>query len=111
LIRFAQKMVTSGVVLLAGCAMWSAMLEIPTPEGCGSCHHQTISANWQVAYQPVALTDETGRMPWQQPSSVLPPESAPYQQQNVTEQACFHCHREPDRRHRDFSGTYHHQSR
>jgi hypothetical protein len=92
--------------------MWTAWHEIPTPEGCGACHHQTISGDWQVAYQPPNLSDETGRVPWQQPASVAPPTAPGHEQPTLTkDQPCFRCHREPDSRHRDYSGTYQHQPR
>lgn len=97
-------------VLLAGCAMLRAWHEIPTPNGCGDCHHQTISADWQVAYAPPTLNDETGRAPWQQPSSVAPTPSA-QEQQTITSQPCFHCHQAPDTRHLGYSGTYRHKTR
>jgi len=98
------------VLLLSGCAMWTAWHEIPTPNGCGDCHRQTINADWQIAYEPPALSDETGRAPWQQPASVAP--TAPAQeQQTISSQPCFHCHRAPDTRHLGYSGTYHHKSR
>ena len=98
------------LVLLAvcGCAMFGAWKSIPPPGGCDQCHTKQISANWQVAYKPADISDGTGRYPWQQPSSVAPTQPSPLEQQKVTEQRCFRCHKGPDKAHTEYRGRYHH---
>lgn len=95
-------------LLLAGCAMFSAWKEIPAPEGCSECHQVSINGDWQVLYKPVDLNDETGRVGWQQPSS-LEPEDVPQQQREVLSQECFRCHRSPDNKHKAYKGNYRHR--
>ncbi len=95
-------------LLLAGCAMFSAWKEIPAPEGCSECHQVSINGDWQVLYKPVDLNDETGRVGWQQPSS-LEPEAAPEEQREVLHQECFRCHRSPDKDHKKYKGNYRHR--
>jgi hypothetical protein len=99
--------VTGG--LLLGCAMFSAWKTIPPPGGCDQCHQLEISANWVASYRPVQLNDETGQYYWQKPESVLG-KAAPemLEQQKVTEQRCFRCHKSPDRAHQERQGRYHH---
>jgi hypothetical protein len=93
---------------LVGCAMFGSWKAIPPPGGCDRCHTRPIKGDWQVAFSPVVLTDETGREPWQKQESVLPPEPSSLQQQKVTEERCFRCHKGPDRAHIEYRGRYHH---
>jgi hypothetical protein len=93
---------------LAGCAMFRSWQAIPPPGGCDQCHTQPISNDWQVAYRPVTLTDETGRHPWQRPESMAPPETSPLKEKMLTEQRCFRCHKGPNRTHAEYKGRYHH---
>lgn len=95
-------------LLLAGCAMFSAWKEIPAPEGCSECHQVSINGDWQVLYKPVDLNDETGKVAWQQPSSVEP-EAVPEGKREVLNQECFRCHRSPDKKHKQYKGNYHHR--
>ena len=96
-------------VLVFGCAMLGSWKAIPPPGGCDQCHVKAISANWQVAYKPVTLTDETGgKEAWQKPESVLPPETSPLEQKKITEQRCFRCHKSPNKAHTEYEGRYHH---
>lgn len=95
-------------VFVAGCAMFGSWKAIPPPGGCDQCHTGQISADWQVAYSPPVLTDETGKNPWQRPESVLPPQSSPLEQKKVTEERCFRCHKGPDKAHTEYRGRYHH---
>jgi len=94
--------------IVCGCAMFGSWKAIPPPGGCDQCHVKKISADWQVSYKPVTLTDETGEEAWQKPTSVLPPESSPLEQRKVTEQRCFRCHKGPDKIHTEYKGSYHH---
>ena len=98
----------AGVALLSGCAMFGAWKSIPPPGGCNQCHTEKISANWQVAYEPVTLPSETGRYPWQRPTSMLPPPPSPLEQKKVTEERCFRCHKGPNKAHQGYWGRYHH---
>jgi hypothetical protein len=91
-----------------GCTMFASWKSIPPPGGCDSCHTQAISANWQLAYAPVTLTDETGKYSWQTPDAVMPDDSSPLEQQKVTEERCFRCHKGPDKAHAERQGRYHH---
>lgn len=102
-------MVSITVVLLLGCSMFKTWKAIPPPGGCEQCHRVPISSDWVVTYRPVMLNDETGKNPWQQPESMLP-ESPPsdLQQQKITEQRCFRCHKSPDKVHLQYKGRYHH---
>jgi len=95
--------------LLLGCAMFTAWKTIPPPGGCDQCHQFEISANWVASYQPVQLNDETGKYSWQKPESVLgKPNAEVLEQQKVTEQRCFRCHKSPDPEHLERQGRYHH---
>ncbi|PLX84049.1 MAG: cytochrome C [Desulfuromonas sp.] len=100
------------IVLIAifgwGCSMFGSWKAIPPPGGCDQCHTKVISANWQMAYRPVTLNDETGKNPWQKPESVLPPQPSPLEQKKITEQRCFRCHKGPDKAHTEYKGRYHH---
>lgn len=98
----------SGVIALAGCAMFTAWKAIPPPGGCDQCHTLPISANWEVAYKPVTLSDEGGRYSWHREESILPDPESPLQQQKVTDEPCFRCHRGPNKAHTERLGRYHH---
>ena len=78
-----------------GCAMFGSWKSIPPPGGCDQCHTLPISTTGRSAYKPATLNDETGRTPWQQPESCLPPETSPLEEKKVTEQRCFRCHKGP----------------
>lgn len=93
---------------LVGCAMFGAWKTIPPPGGCGVCHTRPITANWALAYEPATLNSEQGRYSWQRPESLQPPESSPFEEQKVTEERCFRCHKGPDRAHAEYRGRYHH---
>jgi hypothetical protein len=108
MIRYFKQILLLAVFLLTGCAMFSAWHRIPAPEGCSECHQTSINADWQVLYKPVDLNDETGKLSWQQPSSVEP-EPAPQEQRELTNQACFKCHRSPDKEHKKYQGSYRHR--
>ncbi|MBE0595760.1 MAG: cytochrome C [Desulfuromonadales bacterium] len=95
-------------LFLVGCAMFGTWRTIPPPGGCDQCHSVPISANWEVAFTPVALHDETGQEPWQQPTSVLPKQASPLERMKVTEERCFHCHKGPNKAHTEYRGRYHH---
>ncbi len=94
--------------VLTGCAMLGAWKTIPPPGGCDQCHTLPISADWTAAYQVVDLMDETGKYPWQRPAANLPPQESPLQQQKVTEERCFRCHKGPNAAHTERVGRYHH---
>jgi hypothetical protein len=104
-IRRATLLVT---LLLAGCAMFSAWKSIPAPQGCSECHQVSISGDWQILYRPVDLNDETGKLGWQQPIS-LQPETIPQEQRELSSQTCFKCHRSPDKKHKQYKGSYRHR--
>ncbi len=91
-----------------GCVMFGSWKSIPAPGGCDKCHSKPISNDWQVAYEPPTLTSETGKETWQKQESVLPPEPSQLEQQKITEQRCFRCHKGPDRAHTEYKGRYHH---
>lgn len=94
--------------LVCGCAMFGSWKAIPPPGGCDRCHTKAISANWEVAFSPVALHDERDIPSWQRPESVLPPETSPMEEMKVTEERCFRCHKGPDKAHTEYRGRYHH---
>jgi hypothetical protein len=94
--------------LLLGCAMFGSWRAIPPPGGCDRCHTKPIGGDWQLAFSPVMLTDERAREHWQKPESVLAPQPSPMEQQKITEERCFRCHKEPNLAHREFRGRYHH---
>lgn len=91
-----------------GCAMFGSWKSIPPPGGCDQCHTKPIGNNWQIAYSPATLTDETGRNAWQKPQSVMPPQSSPMEQMKVSEERCFRCHKSPSPAHTERAGRYHH---
>jgi hypothetical protein len=97
------------VIGICGCAMFGAWKSIPPPGGCDRCHKVAISNNWTVTVSAAKLTDERGHNYWQQPESIAPEEPAsPLEEKKITEQRCFRCHKEPNKAHRKYLGTYHH---
>lgn len=98
------------VIALSGCAMFSSWTAIPPPGGCDRCHSVAISTNWRATLTPVQLSREDGTPPWQQEGSVLPATGpSPTEQQLLSDERCFRCHREPDATHKDRRGSYHHR--
>ena len=95
-------------MFLVGCAMFGAWRTIPPPGGCGVCHIHPITADWSVAYEPVTLSDERDKYPWQRPETMMPPGSSPLEERKITEERCFRCHKGPDRAHTEYRGRYHH---
>ncbi|OEU53108.1 MAG: cytochrome C [Desulfuromonadales bacterium C00003096] len=95
-------------IALCGCAMFTAWKAIPPPGGCDQCHTVPINANWTVAYTPATLSDESGRYSWQTEESILPEQDSPMQQQKISEEPCFRCHRGPSKAHTERVGRYHH---
>lgn len=107
--KFMLVTVVSAVITLCGCAMFSSWTSIPPPGGCDRCHTVAISANWRATITPVQLTGEDGKPPWQQKESVLSTPTSPVEQQLLSDEQCFRCHREPDGSHREQRGRYHHR--
>lgn len=109
--KFILLTVLLSVITLSGCAMFSSWTSIPPPGGCDRCHTVAISANWRATITPVQLTSENGRPAWQKAESVLPAATIPssVEQQLLSDEQCFRCHREPDGSHRERSGRYHHR--
>jgi len=95
-------------VVLIGCAMFGSWKAIPAPGGCDQCHEAEINNDWSIKVSPVALNDESGTPSFQKPTSVLPPAISPLEQQKVTDQRCFRCHKGPDKAHTEYKGRYHH---
>lgn len=92
-----------------GCTMFRAWKAIPPPGGCDQCHTEPISNDWQVAYKPATINDETGRYAWQQPESMAPPaDRSRLEEKKLSEQRCFRCHKGPNRAHIEYQGRYHH---
>ncbi len=101
-------MLLLSVALTGGCAFFHSWKAIPPPGGCDQCHTLPINADWQIAYRPAIINDETGRYPWQQPESLQPVELSQLEEKKITEQRCFRCHKGPDKAHSDYQGRYHH---
>ncbi len=96
---------------LSACAMFTAWRSIPAPGGCEECHKVPISANWQVSYKPATLTDETGRVSFQTPESLITKSERPitgHEKQKVEQSSCFECHNSPDASHKEMKGKFHH---
>ena len=70
--NLAAILVLAAGCSLTACSMFTAWKSIPPPGGCNECHTVEISANWKVLYQPVALSDERGSLPFQHPQYVMP---------------------------------------
>ena len=99
------------VVTVSGCAMFTAWKSIPPPGGCDQCHTLPISANWQAMYEPAKVSDERGRLSFQTPEynqQNLGGQKSPLDTKKVEEKACFDCHSDPTKSHKDFRGRYHH---
>jgi hypothetical protein len=108
--RLAGGSLIGGLLFLGllGCTMFGNWRAIPPPGGCDQCHTAPISANWQVTLAPVALSDESGREPWQKGTASQPAEASPAQKQKLTEERCFRCHQSPGHAHTEYRGRYHH---
>lgn len=98
-----------GFLGFLGCVMIGSWKAIPPPGGCEQCHRKQITHDWTVAYMPAQINDETGRYVWQEEASILPPQPSPLEQQKVTEEKCFRCHKSPDKTHKEYRGRYHHK--
>jgi len=94
---------------LGGCAMFLTAKAIPPPGGCDQCHKFEISSNWEAGLSTAMLNDELDRHNWQKPESIFPDPESPLEQQKISEQRCFRCHRGPDEAHKTYQGRYHHQ--
>jgi hypothetical protein len=97
--------------ILTSCAMFTAWRSIPAPGGCEECHKVPISANWQVSFKPVTLTDERGREAFQSPESLMTNSQKPassLEKQKVEQLPCFDCHNAPDASHKAMKGKFHH---
>ncbi|MEZ4601281.1 MAG: cytochrome C [Syntrophotaleaceae bacterium] len=106
-----MKIVVIGLIaaiLGLGCAMITSWKAIPPPGGCDQCHSLPISANWEVVYSPPILSEEMGRYTWQQETSVSSPGPSPLEQQKVSGEPCFRCHRGPSKAHTERLGRFHH---
>ena len=110
-----MKYVLLSVALIAftvsGCSMFTAWKSIPPPGGCDQCHTLPISANWQAMYAPANVADERGRLSFQTPEYNQPNlggQTSPLDTKKVEEKACFDCHNDPTKSHKDFKGRYHH---
>ena len=109
--RYILLLLSTSVITISGCAMFTAWKSIPPPGGCDQCHTTAISANWQVAYKPATITDERGRLPFQTPEHNLPSlggQKSPLEDKKVEEKACFDCHKSPTKAHKDRKGRFHH---
>ena len=109
--KIALLVLVCALSLTCGCAMLMSWKSIPPPGGCDQCHTVAISANWQVAYHPVALTDERGHLYFQTPEYVMPQTSkpaSPLDLKKVEELPCFECHKEPTPAHKGRIGKFHH---
>lgn len=97
--------------LSSGCAMLTSWKSIPPPGGCDQCHTVAISTNWQVAYQPVVLSDERGHLYFQTGAHTMPQTAKPASSldvKKVEELPCFECHKEPTPAHKGRIGKFHH---
>lgn len=101
------------LIALSGCSMFTAWKSIPPPGGCDQCHTVEVAANWSVGYQPVALSNSQGQLPFQSPQYNTPirsnqPASALELRKNE-ESRCFECHKSPNDKHTERTGRYHHR--
>jgi hypothetical protein len=109
--KLISLVLTGAVLLLSSCSMFTAWRSIPAPGGCEECHKVPISANWQVSFKPVTLTDERGRESFQSAESLQRNVDKPataLEKQKVEGIACFECHNAPDSRHKTVKGKFHH---
>lgn len=96
---------------LTGCTMFTAWRSIPAPGGCEECHKVPISANWQVSYKPVTLTDERAKEAFHLPESLVTKSERTvtgHERQKVEQSSCFECHNSPDALHKSRKGSFHH---
>lgn len=96
---------------LTACTMFTAWRSIPAPGGCEECHKVPISANWQVSYKPVILTDERAKEAFHLPESLVTKSERPvtgHEKQKVEQSSCFECHNSPDALHKSRKGSFHH---
>lgn len=109
--RTAKLLILALLPLSYGCAMLMGWQSIPPPGGCDKCHTIPISADWQIAYQPVILTDERDRPYFQTEEYTMPQTTRPVSSldiRKVEELPCFECHKEPDAAHKGRVGKFHH---
>lgn len=104
-------LVALSAVMTTGCAMFMSWKSIPPPGGCDQCHTIPISTNWQVAYQPVILSDERDRPYFQTEGYTMPQPAKPASTldiRKVDELPCFECHKSPTPAHKGRIGKFHH---
>lgn len=110
--KIRLALLPAGILLvLSGCAMFTAWKSIPPPGGCDQCHSIPISADWKVAYQAPVLGDERGRVYFQTEAYTIPPTEkpvSPLEQRKVEELQCFACHKAPSTAHKERKGKFHH---
>jgi len=107
----SMGIVSSLLLLLASCTMFTAWRSIPAPGGCEECHKLPISANWQVTYRPAILSDERNRPYFQTEEyslSTAGKPASPVEKRKLEELACFECHNAPDSSHKGLKGKFHH---
>jgi hypothetical protein len=108
---FPLLCVAIALVMLCGCAMFSAWQEIPPPGGCDQCHTLPINADWAVAYKAAILSDERNRDYFKTPEYNMPRTGQPassLEVRKVAEQKCFDCHKAPNFSHKGRMGSFHH---
>jgi len=100
------------LLLSQGCAMFKSWKAIPPPGGCDQCHTVPISTNWTIAYRPVPLNDETGKLYFQTEaytmSSTEQRGMSSLDLQKTEELKCFMCHKSPNQAHKERMGRFHH---
>ncbi len=98
--------------VIAGCGMFRAWQAIPPPGGCDQCHTVAISANWSVAFTPVALNDESGKLSFQSQQQTMKSSEnqggSSLDLRKSEDQKCFQCHKAPNNSHKDKAGRFHH---
>jgi len=109
--KYAFVLLSASIVMISGCAMFTAWKSIPPPGGCDQCHTVPISTNWQATFKPASISDERGRLSFQTPEYNQPylgGQQSPLEEKKVEEKACFDCHKAPDKAHKQFKGRFHH---
>ncbi len=100
------------MMVLVGCTMFRAWKAIPPPGGCDQCHTVPISANWAVAFTPVALNDESGKLSFQSEQYSMKGSekqgTSTLDLRKSDEQRCFECHKAPNQSHKGKAGRFHH---
>jgi hypothetical protein len=100
------------MTVFVGCTMFQAWKAIPPPGGCDQCHTLPISANWSVAYKPVALNDESGKLSFQTEQYTMKSSEkqgmSTLDLRKTEEQRCFECHHAPNQAHKGKAGRFHH---